>query len=215
LLIPNQVHEGITAKHLKQMLAPVVKKAILAPHITFLVFFDEVNTGSCLGLFQEIINDQSLGGKPLPSNIFWVGAINPPRKQEDTSLQQSAKLDTGALPFRDLYNVRQLPPVLQELIWDFAALSKDQERAYIEQKLKLTTGLAHSQGLLKIVIKAQDFVREWYGPSAVSQRDLKRVFKFVRFFQQHSFDGERKIERLKAHHSAILAVAVVREWPCS
>lgn len=130
------------------------------------------------------------------SNIFWVAAINPPPPSEANAkskwdeLKQHTLLDDGRLPFRDIYNVRiphvqkvclianqvrRLPSLLAELIWDFASLSKEQEKAYIEQKLELSTTLPFVGGLVEIILTAQSFVRYWYRESAVSQRDLKKV----------------------------------------
>jgi hypothetical protein len=67
-----------------------------------------------------------------------------------------------------------------------------------------------------VVCSAQHFVRKHYNASAVSQRDLKRVFKFVDYFHNHAFHHEDphgaiiKRTRGLALHSVILAIAMVR-----
>jgi hypothetical protein len=40
-------------------------------------FVDEFNTTSLMGALKEIFVDMSLDGISLPSNIFWVAAMNP------------------------------------------------------------------------------------------------------------------------------------------
>ena len=46
---------------------------------TLCIFFDEVNTSSCMGVFKELVIDHSLDGERLPENIVIVAAGNPAR----------------------------------------------------------------------------------------------------------------------------------------
>ena len=41
------------------------------------IFFDEINTTNCMGLFKEILCDRTLQGIPIPENITVVAACNP------------------------------------------------------------------------------------------------------------------------------------------
>jgi len=154
------------------------------------VFLDEVNTTSCLGLFKEVIVDRTLDGKPIPDNIFIVGACNPHR---GNSLAAS---DTWV---RGSYYVRQLHPTLQCLMWDYGALGEHQERDYILAKMKMSSGRKTSNADLAnhtdLIVTSQNLMREYAfeqlkssglpdseaaacSRSCVSQRDIQRLFTF-------------------------------------
>ncbi|CAF4437022.1 unnamed protein product, partial [Adineta steineri] len=62
---------------------PICQLARELDHIEIVVFFDEVNTASCLGLFKEMFMDRTLHGKNLPENIFFTAAINPSVNESD------------------------------------------------------------------------------------------------------------------------------------
>ena len=113
------------------------------------VFLDEVNTSSCLGLFKEIIVDRSFDGKvqwtmnclfafivillqPIPENVFIVAACNPHRGNSLVSLKQNDKSW-----MRSTYYVRSLHPTLMFLKWDYGSLDENQERDYIQAKMKM------------------------------------------------------------------------------
>ena len=52
------------------------------------VFFDELNTCNSMGLITEIMCKRSMHGKKLPTNLVFIGAINPYRTMT-TKLKQS------------------------------------------------------------------------------------------------------------------------------
>lgn len=45
------------------------------------VFFDEINTADCLGLFKEIVCDRMMDGQPLPKSLISIAACNPYRQK--------------------------------------------------------------------------------------------------------------------------------------
>ena len=116
------------------------------------VFLDELNTSSCLGVFKEIIVDRSFDGnvshplcrqllchkysqkclslQPIPENVFIVAACNPNRGNSLSSHSQETWV-------RGAYYVRQLHPTLHSLMWDYGSLDEDQERDYINAKMKI------------------------------------------------------------------------------
>ena len=127
--------------------------------VVWQVFLDEVNTSSCLGLFKEIIVDRTFDGnvsnppchcvlhcvvlvehrhekpssplQPIPNNVFIVAACNPHRGNSLASHRQKKTWVRGA------YYVRQLHPTLHFLMWDYGSLDEDQEREYINVKMKM------------------------------------------------------------------------------
>ncbi len=70
---------------------------------SFVVFLDEVNTSSILGSVQDVLMDNSLEGKALPNNIFWVCATNPYRAVAQAVDPNSAA--SGDVAFRAHYQV--------------------------------------------------------------------------------------------------------------
>lgn len=88
-----------------------------------------MNTSSCLGLFKEIIVDKTFDGEPIPENIFIVAACNPHRGNSLASHKNAW--------MRSTYYVRSLHPTLNHLMWDYGSLDENQERDYINEKMKM------------------------------------------------------------------------------
>jgi len=129
------VHGGLQFSELQLFIRYVSSYALRNPSVNITAFLDEVNTASILGSFQEIMVDRSLEGKALPENIFWVGAINPPRT--DSSVSKSEDPDQGRRAVLDMYNVRPLPEGWLQMVWDYGALDEEQEKDYVNAKLEL------------------------------------------------------------------------------
>ena len=69
--------------------------------------------------------------QPIPDNVFIVAACNPHRGD---SLASHIQKETWV---RGTYYVRQLHPTLHFLMWDYGSLDEDQEREYINSKIKM------------------------------------------------------------------------------
>ncbi|XP_065828093.1 uncharacterized protein [Oscarella lobularis] len=172
-------------------------------HATVVVFFDEINTSSCMGLFKEILVDRTMEGEPIPDNLFVVAACNPHRGSS-TPISNSSEKEDWVL---GSYYVRPLPPTLHFLRWDYGALDTHQENAYVQQKIAMDQGpLGVGLGLRvnqlsDLISAAQDMIRDFalkqlvsvgFSPSeararaksCVSQRDIQRVFAIATFFQK-------------------------------
>lgn len=119
------VHPGVTEQELERFLAPIRQLAEKRADIKLVVFFDEVNTSSCLGLFKEIFVDRSFQGVNLPENIFFTAAINP---AYDTGKQ-------GDLIHRLDYVVHKLPKSLENLKIRYGSLDLKTLDDYITQKV--------------------------------------------------------------------------------
>jgi hypothetical protein len=100
------------------------------------VFFDEVNTSSCLGSFKEMFMDGTLHGKTLPKNIFFTAAINPSISVE--TISDSHHHETFQVHRRD-YLVHQLPESLENLKVSYGVLDRNTLEDYIKQKIATFT----------------------------------------------------------------------------
>ena len=69
--------------------------------------------------------------QPIPENVFIVAACNPHR---GNSLASHASDKTWV---RGTYYVRSLHPTLEFLKWDYGSLDEDQERDYVNAKMKM------------------------------------------------------------------------------
>ena len=68
--------------------------------------------------------------QPIPENVFIVAACNPSRGNSLSSHSQETWI-------RGAYYVRQLHPTLHFLMWNYGSLDEDQERDYINAKMKI------------------------------------------------------------------------------
>ena len=123
------LHPGITEKHIGEFLFPILQLAQCLPKIELVVFFDEVNTSSCLGLFKEIFMDRTLHGQALPKNIFFTAAINPASKP----------CDSADKIHRQDYLVHELPDSLKTLKISYGIVNQNTLKDYIRQKIATFT----------------------------------------------------------------------------
>ena len=118
------LHPGVTEEQLEEFMSPIRQLARELPHIELVVFFDEVNTSSCLGLFKEMFMDRTLHGNTLPMNLFFTAAINPFIKPtNDNSVHRKDFL------------VHQLPQALENLKVSYGTLEPKSLRDYIMKKI--------------------------------------------------------------------------------
>lgn len=167
------------------------------------VFIDELNTAPVpvLAAIKECFVDGTFEGEPLPSNIFWSGAINPPiiECSDDGVELTSAGGVHPRLPLVvDFTGVRAadetqdfvvnaLPPSLKTQILNFDTLTAQQEAQFLST-LARDCGFgvpvrhdACEYALIKLVEASQAFVRErrlWR--VHVSIRDMMRVLQLYR-----------------------------------
>ena len=166
---------------------------------TVVIFLDEINTSSCMGLFKELLVDRSLDGTPIPSNVFLVAACNPHRGSS-VAIRSCSERDDWVL---GSYYVRPVPPTLRFLTWDYGALDDNQERDYIQEKIAMDRGGVSLQVLQhrSLIAHCQCMMRQFAfdqlrqvgfesneaavrAKSCVSQRDIQRVFTLAAYFEQ-------------------------------
>jgi hypothetical protein len=175
---------------------------------TLCLFFDEFNTSSCMGVFKELLIDHSFDGVPLPENIVVVAAGNPSREKIELSAESSD--EQGHQWAIGHYQVHPLPASMQQMMWDYGSLKPDQEKEFIEKRLRFLQsreGLSDTElnTLAQLVHASQQETRDLArkhidicaqkrggaispgeldarASSSVSLRDILRVFKLFSFF---------------------------------
>lgn len=68
----------------------------------------------------------------IPENIFIVAACNPRRGNSMVFLK-----DPDSNWMNSAYNVESLHPTLRFLLWDYGSLDENQEKDYINAKMKM------------------------------------------------------------------------------
>jgi len=99
------------------------KKYSQGTRMNFVVFIDELNTSSILGVVKEVFMDRTIDGECLPQNLFFIGAINPPTQRKPQEAQQGDTISE--------FVVKHLPPSMEVLILDFATLTSRQEEVFL------------------------------------------------------------------------------------
>ncbi|CAF0904066.1 unnamed protein product [Adineta ricciae] len=194
------LHPGVTEKQIEDFLAPVAELARQVPTIELVVFFDEVNTSSCLGLFKEMFMDGTLHGNSLPKNIFFTAAINPSKNLANTS--QNQRHDNVQVHRRD-YLVHQLPQSLESLKVSYGILDSSTLADYVRKKIALFTVTSSQDSniqtaldryvqdvLTRAILAAQEFCERRLGSNSVSQREIQRCFNLIDFFSRMKYDGD-------------------------
>ena len=159
------IHPGITQSQIQKFMEPICELANEKLESELVVFFDEINTSSCLGLFKEMMIDGSMNGVHLPKNIFFTAAINP----------SSAHVENPQMiVHRSDYLVNQLPEALENLKIVYNSLEPNALKEYVEKKIKsfpILHQFRHDstayieQSLIDCIIAAQNFSEERLGIS--------------------------------------------------
>ncbi|CAF4718490.1 unnamed protein product, partial [Rotaria sp. Silwood1] len=185
----DEEDQSVTEQEIVQFISPISELAQKWEKIELVVFFDELNTSSCLGLFKEIFIDRTLQGVRLPKNIFFTAAINPALD----------KPNQDNLVHRLDYLVHKLPGSLEHLKVSYGALEPKTVNDYITQKVaKFDLNFSieseqrrYLQGkLIKAILAAQAFCEEKLGKNTVSQREIQRCFTLIEYFYESNKDEE-------------------------
>ncbi|CAF1180009.1 unnamed protein product [Adineta steineri] len=189
------IHPGITEEQIVEFISPICHLAQEVSEMELVVFFDEVNTASCLGLFKEMFMDGTLHGKNIPKNIFFTAAINPLIKIEENTNQVH----------RSDYVVHDLPQSLKDLKVSYGSLQSNTLADYIRRKIAMfqitsttksdqinTFDLCLQDTCAESLIKAHEFCEKNLGHNSVSQREIQRCFNLIDFFLNMRYDEELK-----------------------
>ena len=101
------------------------------------IFLDEVNTSSYMGVFKELIVDRRLNGVDLPDNVVVIAACNPARDKLGLSEAIVRREELGKEWAMGHYQVHPLPKSIEQLVWDYGALTDKQEEEFVEKRLAL------------------------------------------------------------------------------
>ena len=201
------VHPGVDKESLREFLRIPQKVASQVTPDTVVVFLDEINTASCLGLFKEVFMDRTLDGTVIGDNIFFVAAVNPHtgrRNQPSAGIHPPAQKEPLSSEYTRHYDVHELPIVMDGLKFKFKSMIDVGElKEYIAKKVELLGHIvASSSGktmsfrdfseamrdvFVNFIIYAQNYFKIFVDRSddevaSVSQRDIQRVFILVPYF---------------------------------
>eukprot|EP00966_Prymnesium_polylepis_P034103 792892-Prymnesium_polylepis.1 len=165
-----------------------------------------------MGVFKELLIDHSFLGERLPENIVIVAAGNPSR--DKIELSADSRDEQGHQWAIGHYQVHPLPASMQQLMWDYGSLKPDQEKEFIEKRLRFLQAREQLSDkemdtLALLVHASQQETRELArkhiascvkkrgsvvstkeldarASSSVSLRDILRVFKLFKFLNQTS-----------------------------
>ena len=217
-----KTHGGVTEENIYAIVNQAIARAQdnkkKGVHLTIL-FFDEANTTNAIGTIKEVMCDRLVNGVPIPDDIGlqFVAAVNPYRQHSEEMIKRLEKAGLGyhvkaeqtkdrlgKIPMRCLvYRVKEIPPSMFPLIWDFGTLDSETEQKYISQmidtriKQKKLQAIAKAS-LLSVLCASQEFMRERKDEcSFVSLRDVERMLTVLDWFQQKKNEAiiARKIRR--------------------
>ena len=141
---------------------------------------------------QSIMCDRVLDGRPLPDNLVFLAAANPYRVRRGDTRVHTSGLDHGhgtEEASRLVYRVLPLPDTMWDCVINYAALTDNEERAYIEkmvaESFKMeSAAAAWTNTATKAIVAVHHYVKSNDKSSPVSLRDVSRVLKLFKFFQR-------------------------------
>lgn len=176
------VDSSLTEKDIVSFFDKVRKVSQRLAHTEALivVFLDEINTSSILGLFKEIVIDHSICGERFENNIVIVAAANPSRTKSTTRGGVVRENDLGKDWASGHYQVNKLPNSMANLKWDFGSLNPQKEKEFIYRRMKIIDeNIPNSMqcSLTELISKSQEIIRS--------------------FAEEHIFEG---LQRLDPHN---------------
>jgi hypothetical protein len=209
-LLILKTHGGITEENIYSVVNKAVERARQNKKLGIpftVLFFDEANTTNAIGTIKEVMCDRLVNGVPIPDNIGlqFVAAVNPYREHSEEMIQRLEKAGLGyhvradrtqdrlgKIPMRRLvYRVKEIPPSMFPLIWDFGTLDTHTEMKYISQMIDTRVNqrrIANASGkplLLEVLCKSQEFMRQRKDEcSFVSLRDVERMLAILEWFEK-------------------------------
>ena len=225
------IHGSLTADELRIKVdeARRVARKLAHLNIKVVVFLDEVNTSSTLGLLKEMIVDHSFSGEMLESNIVLIAACNPVRNSISQA-KPSREIDLGKTWASGHYQVKKLPMSLQVMTWDYGSLKCDQEKEFIYRRILMMDDEISditARGMTEVISSSHELIRslskehiqenlsqqneaaaendaEQRSRSVVSLRDIQRVFHLIKFFLDDHSLGSNDFRR-----AMLIAVGMV------
>ncbi|GAM21338.1 hypothetical protein SAMD00019534_045130 [Acytostelium subglobosum LB1] len=185
------MHQKFSAKAFKLLVQGYMKEARQLrqdQHLKMVIFIDEFNTSpdETLSIINEIFVDGTLEGEEIPESIFWIGAMNPPKKITDpSSVDYTGQLtSTSNLAFV----VQPPPPSMVNLFLNYGEFTVENEKSFLTTLFGMRTDICkeHSSEVLRdFIIIGQNALRQAnQSRTHVSIRDINRVIDLYQFFTQ-------------------------------
>ena len=180
------IHPGITDNMIKNEMIRINKKASNTNELIW-IFFDELNTCNSFSLLTEIFINRSFEGEKLKENIRLLGACNPYRIREEGKIKcgLSHPEDMNDTKKDYVYLVNMLPQSLMYYIFNFGSINPEDEKKYIKSIISNSKFFKKDEEKLKdltkdIISKCHQFLREKFGSSSVSLREISRFSKCLK-----------------------------------
>ncbi|KAF2070684.1 hypothetical protein CYY_007999 [Polysphondylium violaceum] len=193
------MHQKFNSKEFKANVGELVKKAELVNTINqslkLIVFIDEFNTSpdDTMALINELFIDGTLDGKDLGvGNIFWIGAMNPKFKSNDSIDFTGTVSPTTNQDFV----VKDPPPSMNQLTFDFGKFSEDSEKTFVQILFSQKTDMnpRYKSDLEEFILLSQQILRQAdQVRTHVSMRDITRAVDLYTFFFYNSI-GKRIVK---------------------
>jgi hypothetical protein len=234
------VHSALVEKDFKDFFCEIgtVAKKLQPTGSNIVVFLDEINTSSVLGLLKEIVVDRSCCGQPLDDNIVVVAACNPSRSNLLDYHRMEREKDLGQDWVSGHYQVVHMQGSLSALMWRYGSLSAEQEKGFIFRRMEMLDNNVpqlYCSLLAELISQAQQAVRKFAyrdilarlqecggctnyheealsrAASVVSLRDIQRVFNIFHFLMNDFGQvlGSSTKKGAKLRRAGLLSVAVV------
>ena len=226
--VDSSLCEGDVLKYFEEIQS--IAKKVKDSRVMIIVFLDEVNTSSIMGLFKEIIIDHSFCGDLIEDNVVIVAACNPAGRQAFSHGMTNRENDLGKEWASGHYQVNELPETMKSLKWEYGSLDSIQEKDFIFRRMEMLgnvipTYLRHY--LTELIMISHETIREFAmhniqsglmrntvdidgtdlqsrAKSCVSLRDIQRVFSLFKFFSE-----DFSLTKSKYKESMYLTIAVV------
>eukprot|EP01088_Endostelium_zonatum_P014249 TRINITY_DN3042_c0_g1_i1.p1 TRINITY_DN3042_c0_g1~~TRINITY_DN3042_c0_g1_i1.p1 ORF type:complete len:4305 (+),score=884.29 TRINITY_DN3042_c0_g1_i1:1356-12917(+) len=222
------MHPMISAEVLRTSIMEVKEQALqfqalnpVQPPVV-VVFIDEANTASQLGIIKSLFTDHRIHGEKLPSNVFFVAAINPDELNKAANLLENKDLfDSTGVKHPTKYKefeVRPLPGSLEQCILKFENLTAEEEMCFLSSLIQmryvggeLNISVVHQANLTSLILMGQQAIRDAKMFRArVSIRDIFRVVLLYEYLLEREgvyFTRDADLDH-DSYHQKCLIIAI-------
>ena len=124
-IITFQIHGKTTDNDVKYFIEEIITTKKINKEKS-IIFFDNINIGNCLNSIKEIICNDFYIDEDIIENLEFICACNPYKLKNSNKNENIQNLQNNLE-----YDVKPLPPSLNNFIFDFVALSEnDEEQLY-------------------------------------------------------------------------------------
>eukprot|EP01132_Coremiostelium_polycephalum_P003790 gene3790-4715_t len=206
-----------SSKEFKQFVNRIIQESKelhqIDPTLKMVVFIDEFNTSpvDTLSLINEIFVDGTLDGENvIPNNIFWIGAMNPPKLSLNsvnyTGVNQAASMSNLA------FVVKATPPSMKQMFFEYGEFTSENEDSFLDCLFQLKRSIVlgdYTPHLKEMIMRGQNAIRKaQQDRTHVSIRDITRAIDIYQFF--NSKDAGYLI--LRCFYAGLQANSADRHW---